>query len=225
MQHNGDDLLETTRSGSAHYTNTGTFAGNAPGSKQGSETSKKILFGEFDIEAKTAQDMDNRAALDTIYNGAAATRANVRIKSPRLIDDNVNHYGAAATRADVRIKSPRLIDDNVNHYGAAATRATSASSRSAPSATRTSPTTTAPPRVCECIESQRPIDDENIANNNGAAATRASRPTPTATTCASRSTPTATTRASRSTPTATVRATRGNACSTKATQSTKCPVP
>ena len=70
MQHNGDDL---EMRGAARFTNIGTFTGNAPGSKQGSETSKKILFGEFDIDVKTAQDMDNRAALDTIYNGAAAT--------------------------------------------------------------------------------------------------------------------------------------------------------
>ena len=34
---------------------------------EGSETSKKILFGEFDIDVKTAQDTDNRATLDTIW--------------------------------------------------------------------------------------------------------------------------------------------------------------
>ena len=82
MQHHGDEL-ENTRSGSARYTIIGTFAGNAPGSKlpfttfkddfrrmvlsEGSETSKKILFGEFDIDVKTAQDTDNRATLDTIW--------------------------------------------------------------------------------------------------------------------------------------------------------------
>jgi hypothetical protein len=89
MQHNGDDSLETTRNfaaprGAARFTNIGIFTGNAPGSKlpfatfkdnfrrkatnEGSETSKKILFGEFDIDVKTAQDMDNRSALDTIHN-------------------------------------------------------------------------------------------------------------------------------------------------------------
>ena len=63
MQHHGNDL-ENTRSGSARNNNIGTFAGNKPGTKlpfatfkenfrrkaldEGSETGRKILFGEYE---------------------------------------------------------------------------------------------------------------------------------------------------------------------------------